>query len=183
MYPLIDLCCEDDISERIINKLIDELVVLDSSYRNIINIIVSGSVSNTFSVYKAFKDTYSFRKIKTGYACILDADMKNVSSYNSERFVYFLFGEYTNKNPEEFLVEQYLNQYPHEQLSYHLNNTNNHVLFKKMYELEIVDSDRDNNLAAFNSCWNAFISNNPDYLCKFKEFIDSTIEYFTNQNL
>lgn len=184
MYPLIDLFCEDKVAKRALNKLLDELKNSDTAYNNIINIIEIGAASETFNTFKAFKNTFSQRKIKTGYGCILDADMKFSTEYqNNAPFIYFLFGEYTNTNPEKFLVEQYLTENPHEQLQYYLQQANNHVLFKNMFEFGIVNSDSDDYLASFHECWSVFIRRNPDYLESFKNYIDTLILHFTTNNL
>ena len=182
-YPLIDLCCEDTVAMRVINKLLDELIHQDSSYRNLINVMVTGAASTTFNIFNAFKNTYKDRKIKTGYACILDADMKSDKTYQNNEYIHFLLGQYTNENPETFLVKEYLSQNPHNNLQYYVNNANNHVLFKKMHELNIVNSNADDNLEAFNLCWDSFIQNNPNYLNNFKLFIDNLIDKFSNDNL
>ncbi|WP_118790057.1 AAA family ATPase [Haemophilus haemolyticus] len=184
LHTLFDIYCEDDIAKKIIEKMFMELMEQDV-FTKPINVIICGSANKTYDSYKLYKDTYQQRKIKTGYACILDADMKGQkSSYSEQKFsddanVHFLFGRMTDHNPEKFLVEQYLSKNPNTNLQYHLNNTNNHALFDKMIELNL----SQNKDGAFNQCWDAMIQNNPNYLDDFKTFIGERIEYFTAENL
>ncbi len=66
-------------------------------------------------------------------------------------------------------------------MSYHLENSNNHILFSKMQEFGIASNEEE----AFLICWSSFESSNyySKYLGVLKDFISSKIEYFTKENL
>ena len=104
-YPLIDLYCEDDIANKIINKTLINLQTTHSltNIKDLVNVIVSGSANKTYNYFSVHKETYSYKKIKTGYACILDGDMQG--KYTSDDNLHFL---YSTKSPEYFLTEKYL---------------------------------------------------------------------------
>lgn len=156
-YPLIDLYCEDDLSKEIILKAINDLQndVDNNINMDLINIIVSGSADITFNNFKVHQRTYPHKKIRTGYCCILDGDMidkkdKNQQLlYPNENELYFIL---SNKAPEKYLVEKYLEDNPNQTLEYHLNDSNPHCLFDKMVELHLCINKQE----AFNLCWANF---------------------------
>ncbi|MDF2456556.1 MAG: hypothetical protein K0R51_2549 [Cytophagaceae bacterium] len=111
-YPLFDLYCEDDEAKKIIQKAISNIQTEKrlTNFSELVNIIVSGSGQNTYTFFKAHQQTYPFKKIKTGYACILDGDRQTVKSnsklaYPAEAEFHFL---YSNESPEKFLTREYL---------------------------------------------------------------------------
>lgn len=173
-YPLIDLYCEDNIAEKIIKKVLTNLQKnhkLNNLF-DLINIIVSGSDSKTFNYFTVHKETYSFKKIKTGYACILDGDMKN--KYTQEENLHFLF---SNESPELFLTKQYLLNHPNPTLDYHMNNSDNHCLFDKMNELGIGNTKNE----AFELCWTEF-ENSPNgiiYINELENFLLKMLQTFS----
>lgn len=179
IYPLFDIYCEDAISKKIIQKLLNDFG--QEFDARVINIIDCGSCQDTYKSYLSYKETYCKRKVKSGYVCILDADKKNEKPYCDDQDIHFLFGDITTKNPESFLVEKYLEYNPNPNMSYHLENSNNHILFSKMQEFGIASNEEE----AFLICWSSFESSNyyPEYLTVLKEFIFSKIEYFTKENL
>lgn len=148
-YPLIDLYCEDDIAKIIISKILTNLQNNHNvtNITDLVNIIVSGSANKTHNFFTVHKETYPFKKIKTGYACILDGDMR--SRFSNEENLHFL---YSNSSPEKFLTEHYLQNNPNPTLSYHFQNSDNHCLFDKMTELQIGTSKSE----AFELCWHEF---------------------------
>jgi len=148
-YPLIDLYCEDDIAEKIIKKILSSLQTNSNltNLSDLINIIISGSADKTYNYFTVHKETYQYKKIKTGFACILDGDMK--TRFSSEESLFYL---YSDKSPELFLAEKYQEVNPNGTLEYHINNSDNHCLFDKMNELGIGSSKDE----AFNLCWDVF---------------------------
>ncbi|AIY13877.1 AAA family ATPase [Cellulophaga baltica] len=148
-YPLIDLYCEDDIAEKIIRKILANLQTNHnlSNISDLVNIIVSGSANKTHNFFTVHKEIYNYKKIKTGYACILDGDMR--THFPAEDNLFYL---YSNKSPELFLTEKYQEVNPNGTLQYHISNSDNHCLFDKMNELGIGSSKDD----AFNLCWLTF---------------------------
>lgn len=173
-YPLIDLYCEDRESEKIIRKVIQ--IIEDekelNNYSKLINIIASGSAEITYENYKSHQRTYDLKKIRCGYACILDGDMRNLKdkkgalSYPSEEYLHFL---YSNEAPEFFLIRAYLTIKPNSTIKYHLNNSNPHCLFDKVVENSHFSDVND----VFNACWDAFIGtdNGNIYISSLKEFL------------
>lgn len=148
-YPLIDLYCEDDIAEKIIRKVLTNLQTNNnlSNISDLVNIIISGSANKTYNYFTVHKETFKFKKIKTGFACILDVDMRTAFPQEEN-----LFHLYSNKSPELFLAEMYQEINPNGNLEYHINNSDNHCLFDKMNQLGIGSSKDE----AFNLCWEVF---------------------------
>src|SRR5690606_16463669 len=173
-YPLIDLYCEDKEAEKIIKKAISFLQTSKGLYNfsNLVNIIVSGSGDKTYSYYTSHKETYPFKKIKTGFACVLDGDRKSLKdkagnpSYPVEDGVHFL---YSNDSPEKFLIREYLQTNPNPTLQYHLDNSDPHSLFQKMIENSICTTKDE----AFDICWESFIktSNGQIYFDELQNFL------------
>ncbi len=173
-YPLVDLYCEDKEAKKIIQKAISSIQseMALTNFTDLINIVVSGSGDKTYHHFKSHQETYPYKKIKTGFACILDGDQKIIKdkngklSYPKEDCLHFI---YSNDSPEKFLTAEYLNGYPNVTLSYHLNNSNSHCLFDKMIETSIC-ATRDE---AFEKCWNYFIStaHGKLYFNELKSFI------------
>ena len=83
-FPLVDLYCEDKEAKWIINKAISAIENEEYIYgfSNLINIILSGSSSKTYNHFISCSETYHNKKIKSGFACILDGDMKNMKNSN-----------------------------------------------------------------------------------------------------
>lgn len=173
-YPLVDLYCEDREAKKIIQKAISSIQEENSltNFVDLINIIVSGNGDKTYSFFKYHQETYPHKRIKTGYACILDGDRRILKdkSYNiiypEEECLHFI---YSDDSPEKFLVANYLIQYPNSTLSYHLEKSNPHCLFDKMVEYSISTTKDD----AFEKCWNHFITTQDGmlYFDELKSFI------------
>lgn len=178
-YPLINLFCEDDIAERIIKKGIRELQI-DNNIEDLINIIISGSANITYNNYQVEKRTYDNKKIKTGYACILDGDMKSKTDrsgnlqYKLEDELFFLFSD---EAPEKYLVRSYLNVHQHINLNYHFKNSDHHVLFDKMVEFNLAFDKNE----AFENCWGIFISTDIgiDFMKDLKVFLINVCRKFS----
>lgn len=172
-YPLIDLFCEDKEAKKIIQKAISSIQTGNSltNFSDLINIVVAGSGDKTYTCFKSHQETYPNKRIKTGYACILDGDRrilkdtKNNLSYPPEECLHFI---YSNDSPEKFLTAEYLKTYPNSTLAYHLGS-NPHCLFDKMIENSICTT-RDE---AFEKTWNHFITTTDglSYFTELKLFI------------
>lgn len=173
-YPLIDLYCEDDIAEIIINKILTKLQINQNitNIKDLVNIIVSGSADKTYSYFSVHKDTYPFKKIKTGFACILDGDMR--SKFPNDPNLHFL---YSNYSPEKFLTEHYLRTNPNPTLNFHLQHSDNHCLFDKMNELQIGTSKNE----AFEICWSEFSQSTEGiaYVLELESFIINMLKKYS----
>jgi len=173
-YPLIDLYCEDDIAEKIIKKILNNLQSNHnlSNISDLVNIIVSGNSTKTYNFFNVHKETYKFKKIKTGFACILDGDMRSL--FPPEDNLHHL---YSNKSPELFLTEKFLESNPNGNLEYHVNESDNHCLFDKMNELGLGSSKED----AFNLCWSVFESSTEGivYINELENFIIQMLQKYS----
>lgn len=182
-YPLVDLYCEDIVAEHIIKKAIGiiEREKKLNDFSRLINIIISGSAKDTYENFKSHQRTYNKKKIKCGYACVLDGDVRDLKenknkslSYPPEDKLHFL---YSNKPPEIFLVSAYLNIKPNRTIQYHLNDSDVHCLFDKVIENSDLNSKDD----VFLECWNAFINTvaGKAYIKTLKEFILNIAKQFS----
>lgn len=180
-YPLIDLFCEDKEAKKIIQKAISSIQQekLWMNFADLINIIVSGSACKTYTFFKSHQETYNHKKIKTGYACILDGDQEALKKdgrlmYPPEECLHFI---YSNESPERFLLRAYLNNHPNQNLTYHLNDSNPHCLFKRMIEQSICTTEDD----AFEICWSNFLETTEGklYFEKLKGFILDMVKKYS----
>ena len=181
-YPLLDLYCEDKEAKKIIQKAISSIQneMSLNNFADLINIIVSGSGDKTYTYFRSHQETYSSKRIKTGFACILDGDRRILKdttgnlSYPQEECLHFI---YSNHSPEKFLTDEYLKIYPNSTLIYHLNNSNPHCLFDKMIENSICTT-RDE---AFEKTWNHFITTADGilYFTELKSFIIKMTEKYS----
>ncbi len=173
-YPLVDLYCEDKEAKKIVQKAISSIQIEKglTNFADLINIVASGTGDKTFTYFRSHQETYPNKRIKTGYACILDGDMRIIKNstgdlrYPIEECLHFM---YSNDSPEKFLVSEYLKQYPDITLNYHLNNSNPHCLFDKMIENSICTTREE----AFEKTWNHFITTEKgeQYFKQLKIFI------------
>jgi predicted ATPase len=165
-YPLVDLYCEDEWAKKIIQKAISDIQITQSlnNFSDLINIIISGSADNTYNFFQYHKDTYPHKKIKTGFACVLDGDQRN--SIGEDECLHFI---YSNDSPEKFLVSSYIKSNPNIAMKYHLSKSNVHCLFDKMIECSIGTTHDE----VFDLCWNHFISTvyGEKYFSELKGFI------------
>jgi ABC-type lipoprotein export system ATPase subunit len=153
-FPLIDLYCEDDEAKKIIQKGIKGVEIAHklNNFNELINVIVSGSADKTFSNFTSHKNTYPFKKVKSGFACVLDGDMKTVrdnkgdTTYKPQDNLHFLF---SNECPEKFLTRAYLSKNPNVNIEYYLENENPHYLFQAIIE----NSELNDKNEVFEYCW------------------------------
>ena len=181
-YPLFDLYCEDNEAKKIILKAISSLQKEFNlvNFLDLVNIITSGSANSTYTYYKSHLETYPYKRIKTGYACVLDGDKRNSKDnkqnlqYPPSECLHFIFSE---ESPEKFLVQEYLKKHPNTSLSYHLHDSNNHSLFGKMVENSICTTKDE----AFEICWEQFVNTDEGkaYLQTLKSFLISTAKKFS----
>mgnify|MGYP001336639955 CR=1 FL=1 len=173
-YPLINLYCEDLISKKIIEKVIS-IVQKNHEIKNfaaLINIIVSNGADKAYENFIVDKRTYELKKIRTGYACILDGDMeKETSKYPPDEYLFFLFDD----APEKFMVKSFLNKYPDIILTYHLKDSNAHILFTKMVELSYAATEDD----AFEKCWEEVSLSYQDEINKLEKFLIEVCAHFS----
>lgn len=108
-YPLLDMYCEDFEAKKIIEKAINAIQNEKGllHFSDLINIVVSGSGDKAYTFFKSHQETYPKKRIKTGYACVLDGDrriLKDKSgnfSYPIQECLHFI---YSNLSPEKFLI-------------------------------------------------------------------------------
>jgi len=182
-YPLVDLYCEDDEAKRIIEKGISAVERKNNlnNFSSLINIIVSGSASLTYTYFKSHKDTYDSKKIKVGFGCILDGDMKLVKnskgqfSYPAEEHLHFL---YSNECPEKFLTRAYLNKHPNVNIEYYLENENPHYLFKAIID----NSEFNTKDEVFEYCWTLITDSEKGkiYIKTLEDFLIKLVKYYSH---
>ena len=180
-YPLVNMFCEDNTAHFIIDKAVSEIQRTGvQNFSNLVNVIEVGSADKTYNCFQHHKDTYDSKKIKTGYACILDGDMRNKKDknnnlqYPTENCLHFLYSDFP---PEKFLVDEYEKSNNNQRLRYHINTSNVHCLFEKMNELSIGTTKN----AARETCWNHFISTSEGqhYFKELQRFIIETAKKFS----
>lgn len=181
-YPLIDLYCEDNEARKIINKAISAIQIERNlnNFQDLINIIISGGSDIVYANFKAHQRTYDFKKVRSGYACILDGDRKALKNkageyiFPAEDDLHFI---YSNESPEKLLLRAYLNKNPNSTLSYHLSHSNTHSLMQKMVE----NSNCINANEAFELCWKEFIEtvDGGIYFKELKKFIIKMVNKFS----
>lgn len=166
-YPLVEIFVEDNISARIVKNVL--ALLSDETRENLIqsfNIITVGSASEVYNTFVAHKKVYAEKKIKTGYAAILDGDMQSQLSksgnriYPDDDFLFFLFGDIP---PEKELASYYLEQNPNRNFEYHFNYSNVHCLLRMLSEIYGVE-EHD----VINVCWKIAMRNQ-----KFQVYVDA----------
>ncbi|MCL2844294.1 MAG: AAA family ATPase [Chitinivibrionia bacterium] len=174
-YPLVDLFCEDDTAKFIIEKAVSKIQdVGNPNFSELVNVIIVGSADKTYNCFQSHKNTYKFKKVKTGYACVLDGDMRSDSRFSEDECLHFLYSDFP---PERFLTDEYEKLNPNTSLRYHINDSNCHCLFEKMNELSVGTNKRE----ALEICWGSFV-NTPDgqaYFTELQSFIISVTKKFS----
>jgi len=173
-YPLLDIYCEDDEAKFIIEKVISSIANDKKlkDFNKLFNIITCGGANITYENFKAHQRTYNTKKIRCGYGCILDGDMKIMKNhkgqltYEVESDLHFL---YSNEPPEKFLARAYLSENSNESIEYHIENSNPHCLIDKIIE----NSTYTTKYEVLDKCWNIFIntSNGKIYQKEIENFI------------
>ncbi len=158
-YPLMDVYCEDLEAQKIIKKALNEIESTKgiTNFSELVNIIISGSADRTFTNFNSHKNTYEFKKIRSGFACVLDGDMKTIRdskgnlTYQPSDDLHFL---YSNECPEKFLTREYLVTHPNVSIEYYLENENPHYLFKAIVENSTFNDEAE----VFDYCWSLVLS-------------------------
>ena len=171
-YPLIDIYVEDDVSKDIVKKAVDCINVDRPGFCRIVNIVIIGSADKTYNYFKTRSQLYDKDTVNTGYACILDGDMRLERSssgglkYPEENLLFF---HYSNESPEKMLLKAYIDANPNDILQYHYKESNSHCLFEKMVNEGICVGKKE----AFELCWNALIATQEgqQYVENLKRFI------------
>lgn len=175
IFPLLNLFCEDDLSRKLIEKALQ--YVQNNGHKDIhkmVNVIESGSFSDTKENYSVSKRVFTRLKIKIGYAVVFDGDQDQSFQIQSDDFNKNLFSK---EAPEKFLLRNYLLNIPNETLQYHLNNSDAHCLFDKCVE-QSVNTSKD---GVFDILY-MNMEQNTDYkqwLEEFKDFIVNTCKHFS----
>ena len=141
---------------------------------------VLGSADSTYKCFHAHKLTYEKRKIKNGYGCILDGDMKLIKksdgkrSFPDEENLHFLF---SNDCPEKFLTKVYLDNNPNTTIQYYHDNENPHYLFQAIID----NSELSDKNAIFEACWKYFVDtdNGKKYLEELTKFLLNLVLKFS----
>lgn len=181
-YPLIDLYCEDNEAKKIIKEAIKAIETNKkiNNFSELINIIISGSADKTYTYFTSHKETYELKKIKSGFACILDGDMKNMKSnkgaltYPPSENLHFLF---SNECPEKFLTRAYLIENPNVNIEYYLENENPHYLFKVIIENSSLKDVNE----VFDYCWKLVIESEKGsiYFESLQNFLISMVKKYS----
>ncbi|GAA5187839.1 hypothetical protein GCM10023345_27440 [Acinetobacter kookii] len=183
-FPLVDLYCEDNIAKKIVLKGINFCAQQNDIQKlnELINVIPMGSADTVYKLFKSQMETYHLKKIRSGYACILDGDMKLKQNsnlqllYPTHQNLHFIF---SNESPEKFLTRVYLDKHPNHAIQYYLDNENNHYFFQAIINnSELTDKDE-----VFDFCWNLFkdTQEGQDYLNELSSFIMQTYEQFSQE--
>ena len=177
-YPLVNFYVEDDLSKKIVAKAISSITAAERGFNHLVHVIISGSANDTYNNFVVSKDTYQQKKIKCGYACILDGDMRRKMkngqpAYPPDALLFFHLG---NEAPERILVRKYLVSHQDINLQYHVDDSNCHCLFHKMEELGICQSQDD----AFERCWTELLqtAEGQQYFQDLKIFIKDVCMHF-----
>jgi predicted ATPase len=173
-YPLIDLYCEDKEAKWIINKAIAAIEKEDkiNGFSNLINIIISGSSNKTYTHFISHSETFEDKKIRSGFGCILDGDMKNMKtskgdpSFPPHENLHFL---YSNECPEKFLTREFLSEHYNVNIEYYLENENPHYLFEAI----INNSSFNTVQEVLEECWRIFLESDKGkiYFKALKKFL------------
>lgn len=176
IFSLMNIYCEDDTAKKIIKKTIEE-TIRDNHLSNLISVMKIGSAAKTYECFQAHKKVYELQKEnllgKVGYACILDGDQRTETKYTASPYLSFLPSD---KAPEVLLMTSYLKTNPNDSLTYHVKNSNSHVLFKKMQKLNLASSEEE----AFNKCWEAYYSSSEgaEKIKELGDFILNALQKF-----
>lgn len=178
-HPLVQLYCEDDLAQYLINK---QLVVLSENephLQRLVNVIPSGPIDQVKNDYTRHKRNFAHLRAKLGYCAIFDGDYKCDPAYSSyhenvEDFTAFI---YPYDKPEKFLVRAYLQKFPNDQLEAALQHIDHHNLFNYMTDIGLASDAND----ARGICYSAFCDS--PYYQKHSEdlqnLIRKTISYFS----
>lgn len=166
-FPLVDVFCEDETAKWIIEKALAILETrqLPSISSKLLNVIVSGSATDTHQNFKVRSRIYDDVKVKSGHACILDGDMRGKHSFPKESGLFFLPG---TEPPEKWLARAYVAKHKSKSFSYHVGNSNVHILFSKMVEVYAGLAD---SRAAFEACWSEYVAT-PASQSEMEELVD-----------
>lgn len=180
-FPLADIFVEDRIAKKIVEKAISKI---QKNYRlqhfkDLINIIISNGAKEAYENFEVHKRTYEHKKIKAGYACILDGDQKKQMKERDKLQPHddLLHFFYSDKAPEVFLIEAFLQKHPNPTMRYHVGQSNPHVLFRKMVETSLAMSEDD----AFEKCWEIFSNSHEgdQYFESLMNYILYVAKYFS----
>jgi predicted ATPase len=175
IYPAINIACEDLTSKKIISHCIQNRI--SAANRRLINMFEMGSANKTFRYYKLTQEANQYMKIKTPVCCILDGDMRNERDANGQ--LQFppepsLFFIHSNEAPEKMLLREYLAAHPNTSLSYHLGNSNAHILLSKCVEEGIGTNETEAALALIE--YFATTTEGDQYMGALSTFINSQID-------
>lgn len=143
-HPLLSIYVEDDISKRLVEEALEDILIEHEDMARSIKIVEIGSADKTYSYYQNRQATHSTDNLRRGAACILDGDMRNEKDraghwkYPKDQLLYFHQG---NEAPEKMLVRTYLKYNYNSTLEYHLNDGNPHKCFSTMVELGLAMSE------------------------------------------
>lgn len=178
-HPLVQLYCEDDLAQFLINQQLVAITASEPQAQRLINVIRSGPIDQVKNDYTRHQRNFQHLRVKLGYCAVFDGDYKNDPGYsnfheNVDEFTAFI---YPYDKPEKFLVRAYLTSNPNETLEAALNHINHHTLFNKMVELGVASDEKD----ARSRCFAAF-SKSPDYQkhsMDLQAVIRKAIDHFT----
>jgi hypothetical protein len=124
--------------------------------------------------------TYNQKKVKTGYGCVLDGDMKLIKNskgkltYQQQKNLHFL---YSTECIEKFLTRAYLAKHSNVTIEYYLENEDPHCLLQT-----IIDNSSYTNVNdVFNYCWSLIIKTKKGklYLKSLTNFLIDITKHFS----
>ena len=179
-YPLVNIYVEDEISKKMAAKAVSAITATERGFNHLVHLIESGPANKTYNYFVVNKELYNKTKMRTGYACILDGDMRTKTDrdgnlcYPQEDLLFF---HHSNEAPERMLVRKYLQSHPDSNLQYQCNEGNCHQLFKKMVELGLCQSQEE----AFELCWAELLNttDGQEYFLELQSFIKKACSFFS----
>lgn len=155
VFPVASVYVEDNISQCIVEKAIEDIVLTRPGFNRLLKIVIIGSADNTFRYFKTRKAIMDYEPNTSKPACVLDGDMRSKRDKNGSLLYpeqQDLFFHYSDEPPEKMLLRKYLEIHHNPTLQYHLDNSDPHCLLQKMVDQGLCVNKTD----AFVRCFNEY---------------------------
>lgn len=155
VFPVASVYVEDNVSQCIVEKAIEDIVLTRPGFNRLLKIVIIGSADNTFRYFKTRKEIMDYEPNTSKPACVLDGDVRSKRDRNGSLLYpeqQDLFFHYSDESPEKMLLRKYLEIHHNPTLQYHLDNSNPHCLLQKMVEEGRCVDKTD----AFSRCFNEY---------------------------